>query len=125
DQPMFILNGEEIPREDFNLIQPDDIESITVLKDHAAFDKYGEGAKNGVIIIKTKNSIKLRTNKILSFDKDNPPLIYKDGVEISLEDAEKINPKTVESISVTKGDSVKEKYGEKGKNGVVIIKMKE
>ncbi len=125
DQPMFILNGEEIPREDFNLIQPDDIESITVLKDHTAIDKYGEDAKNGVIIINTKNGIKLNSGINLDIDKDNPPLIYKDGVEISLEDIKKINENTIESINVFKGKSAKEKYGEKGKNGVIIIKMKE
>ncbi|MCK5207551.1 MAG: TonB family protein, partial [Cyclobacteriaceae bacterium] len=41
DRPMFILNGVEIQHEDFILIQPVDIESITVLKDHNAIDKFG------------------------------------------------------------------------------------
>ena len=52
-------------------------------------------------------------------------MIYKDGVEITLEESEKINPNTIESVNIFKGTSAKEIYGEKGENGVIIIKMKE
>ena len=42
------MDGEEL-----NLIQPDLIKSVTVLKDSAAIKKYGEKGKNGVLIITT------------------------------------------------------------------------
>ena len=50
------------------------------------------------------------------------PLIFIDGVEQIREGAlEKINPNTIESISVLKDESAKSLYGEKGKNGVILI----
>ncbi|RJE70645.1 SusC/RagA family TonB-linked outer membrane protein [Reichenbachiella sp. MSK19-1] len=42
-------------------INPDDIESITVLKDASATSIYGARAANGVIVIKTKNGQKGKT----------------------------------------------------------------
>lgn len=39
---------------DLNIKDSTDIESVTVLKDEPAVDKYGEEGNNGVIIIKRK-----------------------------------------------------------------------
>lgn len=53
--PMIVLDG--IPYDkDIKNINPDDIESITVLKDKSALDIYGEDGKNGVILITTKKA---------------------------------------------------------------------
>src|SRR5690242_5618147 len=41
-------------RDPLNFLNPDDIESITVLKDASAASIYGANAANGVVIIKTK-----------------------------------------------------------------------
>ena len=41
-----------------NIISPDSIKSINILKDTAAFTKYGDKGKNGVIEIYTKNVVK-------------------------------------------------------------------
>lgn len=57
DKPAFyILDGQEVSPEILNLslIKPDDIESVEVLKDAASVAKYGERARNGVVIITTK-----------------------------------------------------------------------
>ena len=56
--PLVVLNG--VPMEEFrlNALNPDDIESVTVLKDAAATAIYGSRAAYGVILIETK---KLRT----------------------------------------------------------------
>lgn len=53
--PLIVVDGEKMP-EDFkvNSIDPNDIESISVLKDKTATDIYGEEGKNGVIIITKK-----------------------------------------------------------------------
>lgn len=52
----YILDGQEFSPEIFNLsdINPHDIESLEVLKNDSAVAKYGERARNGVIIITTK-----------------------------------------------------------------------
>ena len=53
DEPIAFLNNEELLNPIAG-INPDDIESITVLKDAAATAIYGANASNGVIIITTK-----------------------------------------------------------------------
>ncbi|MFC0605282.1 M56 family metallopeptidase [Winogradskyella pulchriflava] len=52
--PLIIIDGKESTKEDMNKILPDAIESVTVLKDKSAFEKYGDKGKDGVLIIKTK-----------------------------------------------------------------------
>ena len=52
--PMVILDGKEVSSEVLKSISPDNIESISVLKDNAATKVYGEKAKDGVLIITTK-----------------------------------------------------------------------
>jgi len=51
------------------------------------------------------------------------PLIVVDG-SISDVDLNKIDPETIESMKVMKDDYAKDKYGEKGKNGVIEITSK-
>lgn len=53
DEPIAFLSGEELLNPIAG-INPDDIESISVLKDAAATAIYGANANNGVIIITTK-----------------------------------------------------------------------
>jgi hypothetical protein len=54
-EPLYIVDGKEISREDMKDILPDDIEKIEVLKGEKATDKYGDKGKNGVILIFLKN----------------------------------------------------------------------
>ncbi len=51
---LVILDGKEIPKEKMNEIDPKTIESLSVLKDQAAVELYGEKGRNGVIIITSK-----------------------------------------------------------------------
>ena len=53
NNPLYVLDG--IPYDgDLNAINPQDIESMTVLKDASASALYGSRAANGVVIITTK-----------------------------------------------------------------------
>lgn len=53
------------------------------------------------------------------------PLIIIDGVEQIKDDAiDKLNPNIIESISVLKDESSVKLYGEKGKDGVILITTK-
>ena len=54
-QPLYVIDGQVMP-EDYNLntIVPEDIESISVLKDGKQTEVYGERAKDGVICITLK-----------------------------------------------------------------------
>lgn len=63
--PLFVIDGMPVGsgaggglsagRDPLNFLNPDDIESITVLKDASAASIYGANAANGVVIIKTKS----------------------------------------------------------------------
>lgn len=54
NSPLYVIDG--FPLEDLSMsaINPDDIESMTVLKDASASAIYGSRGANGVIIIETK-----------------------------------------------------------------------
>lgn len=55
EKRLIIIDGEKMPKDfDLNIKDSTDIESVTVLKDESAVDKYGEEGNNGVIIIKRK-----------------------------------------------------------------------
>ncbi|RPA68863.1 TonB-dependent receptor [Cyclobacteriaceae bacterium YHN15] len=64
NQPLYIVDG--VPVENTDFLNPDDIESTTVLKDAAAASIYGARAANGVIVYTTKRGSK-RAQK-LRFD---------------------------------------------------------
>lgn len=52
--PLFILDGAPVTQTVFNTLNPNDIESITVLKDAASVAIYGSRAANGVIVITSR-----------------------------------------------------------------------
>ncbi len=54
--PLIIIDGKESTEENLLEISSDNIESMTVLKDKSAIEKYGDKAKDGVVIIKTKKN---------------------------------------------------------------------
>ena len=52
--PLFIVDGKEASYDVVKKIDPEDIEALTVLKDKAAVEIYGEKGKNGVVEVKLK-----------------------------------------------------------------------
>lgn len=53
-QPLFIIDGVPLPANDFQTINPNDFESITILKDASAAALYGARGGAGVVVITTK-----------------------------------------------------------------------
>jgi hypothetical protein len=67
NQPLFVVNSDDetikgYTMKDFD-INPDDIKSVSVLKDKSAVEVYGEEGKDGVVIITLKDGAKLKKNK--------------------------------------------------------------
>ena len=145
-EPLWIIDGKEVST--FEDIKSEDIESISVLKDVLALDRYGEKGKNGVIlvtmkknatqkaepdqqqIVQTVNRLQLTSNQSkpsqsLSIRSINgkEPLYFIDGKEV--QNIENIKPEDIESISVLKDGAAKTIYGERGYNGVILITTKE
>jgi len=54
-EPLFIIDGAPVDQDNFRSLNPNEIASITVLKDAGATAIYGNRGANGVIIIKTKS----------------------------------------------------------------------
>ena len=55
NKPLIIADNKEITSDDLEKINPDDINSMSILKDAASKKLYGEKGSNGVIIIEIKN----------------------------------------------------------------------
>ena len=113
-QPLIVLNGKifEIPKDaskDINLnnmheeqltklinINPEEIESITVLQKDAAVAKFGDKGSNGVIVINTKkkDDVKELVKKLPGAEVDddgNIKINGKDVAKITVEDKEVFN----------------------------------
>src|SRR5690554_6843788 len=56
---VYIINGKEADYEAFQKLHPDAIEHMDVLKDQKTIERYGDRAKDGVIVITTKSKTKL------------------------------------------------------------------
>lgn len=54
-EPLYIVDGMAVTTEEFRLLNPKSVESISILKDAAAGAIYGSRAGNGVIIVTTKS----------------------------------------------------------------------
>jgi TonB-dependent starch-binding outer membrane protein SusC len=65
NQPLIVVDGQPITG-DINTLNPDDIESFSVLKDASATALYGSRAANGVVIITTKQAKAGRTHVTLN-----------------------------------------------------------
>lgn len=53
-EPLFVLDGVPISSSDFSSLNPNDFESISVLKDASSTSIYGARAANGVVVITSK-----------------------------------------------------------------------
>ncbi|WP_452228992.1 M56 family metallopeptidase [Lacinutrix sp. MEBiC02404] len=80
-----------------------------------------KGGANDVQIVKAKT----KDNKLfISTDSENSPLIFIDEKESTKEEMENLDPNNIASINVLKGDKHIRIYGEKAKNGVLLIVTK-
>ncbi len=125
--PLTMVDGVKF-NGDINKINPNDIESIEVLKSASATASYGADGLNGVILITTKKNKakKLITASTVTAaaDTTSAPLYIIDGNTATSKTFRSLNPNDIENISVLKDASAKSIYGPAGKNGVVIVVTK-
>ena len=118
---LYVINGVPVQK-NTNIpvqnINPNDIESISILKDKSAISLYGKEGEDGVILITTKSGTTL-----------GPKLIIKTGYKI---EAQEFVNKVPTVLNVAKhhlpldsgGPEAKKIFGEKSKNGVIFISTK-
>lgn len=54
--PMYIVDGVIVDKTQFKAVKPDDIKSISILRNKSETDKYGDKAKYGVLLMVTKKN---------------------------------------------------------------------
>ena len=173
-EPLCILrqaSGEEkeVTMAELQAIDPATIDATLIQKDAIATEKYGEKAKNGVVVVYLKgaetanaNSVRLSTQGEggsikIRFNAENPEELspeeralygldvpqpvadskfdaakllfivrepWGEEKEVSRAEFEKIDPATIDSMEVLKDAESTAKYGDKGKNGVVVLNLK-
>ncbi len=157
---LYVIEGKISEEAVLKALDPNKIESVNVLKETSAIDKYGEKGKNGVIEINLKKDtigvqtplkninsnqvVSVNINKNESAIKTNaekeeiraigittrgesksvsPGVLYVvDGV--IAEGISGIDQNTIRKVEVLKDETATSIYGEKGKNGVVLITTK-
>jgi len=110
-QPLYVVDGKPITKEELNKLNSNDIDNVVVLKDKAATSIYGSRAVNGVVIIQSKNDVKKSGKrnstdsiKVEDINKFFPPVeidteSYENFKENEFESA-KSNPVSTFSIDV-------------------------
>ncbi|WP_424515317.1 M56 family metallopeptidase [Psychroserpens sp.] len=75
-QPLIVIDGKIVVESSLRDLDPNDIESLTVLKDNKATAFYGDQGKNGVILITTKS---LKKSFRLKHDQDSTTIEAKNN----------------------------------------------
>lgn len=87
--------------------------------------KGGNHGEENEFIIKTDGDIHAKHDNMMFMDSDGGnPLFFVDGKEIENGKLEDFDHEDIETIEILKGDKAIEKYGEKAKDGVIMIKTK-
>lgn len=153
-QYLILLDNEVSTYDQLDRISPENIESFGVNKKENCLEvlrKHNAENKKGIISVVTKEGIasgKVKKDevRVVGFgsmsDPGNPlnirvmkrdsmgvsvnaePLVFIDGIKAADDAMSKINPNIIESISVLKDATSIKLYGEKGKNGVILITTK-
>lgn len=142
--PLIILDGKHIDKNTLDGLNPNMIESMTVLKDASSTAIYGKEGVNGVIVIASKlksgeasdilgtsfkplngtESSGLTIRGYGNWDKEKAPLIILNGQTIDNDTLKQLDSNTIESVSVLKDASSTAQYGTSGANGVIIVTTK-
>ena len=120
--PIIVIDGKIVSKEKMDLLHPNDIDRMEVIKGAAAIETYGNDAKNGVIIVKLK--AKDAQSKNILNTSTNTPLIIVDGKKSSMDEMENIHPDNIDKVTVLKAENATAEYGNDGKNGAIIVEKK-
>ena len=144
EKALIILDGKTSNNTILSKIDPENIESVEVLKSDAAIKKYGEKASYGVVIVTTRSKQNKKDLKEITIRADTVSIIEK-VPEVTIRNKEgnahplyvidgivqdndfkiqTILPDNIESIDVLNDQMATERYGEKGTYGVIEIKTR-
>ena len=141
--PLIVIDGVEkgVGADKLQAINPQDVKSIEVLQPENAIAKFGDRAKEGAIIVATKKGEHKETVEGATYDatltyshvksviapkEGTSPLIIIDGKEKGNDQSilNQLDVQDIQTISVLKDESAGQQFGEKGKDGVILITTK-
>lgn len=80
--PVYVIDGIISSENEFNLLNSNDIENLSILKDAASLAVYGSRAANGIILVKTKQGKQGKTSVNYSFTAEfNQPTMLPDKLD--------------------------------------------
>jgi N-acetylmuramoyl-L-alanine amidase len=130
DNAIYTINGLTVTPEIVGSIDPGKIASVNVTK---------EDGKNLIDLILKKTVVgypkDLKDPKLVGQPTDpnkevivkdikTLPILFVDGKETTAEEAKKISADQIAELTVLRGEAAKALYGEKGKDGVMLITLK-
>ena len=122
---ILLVNGQEVSPEIFRAIDPQRIQSVTVLKDQASLAKYTtDKSKTGIIQVKLKKEEQASDINIptIRFDSQTPKsLVIIDGKAADATAVQALSPSQIKSIKVLKGQQAVDLFGEAAKNGAICV----
>ncbi len=134
--PLYVVDG-VVQTELTNIPKPEEIYSVTILKDETAIQLYGERGKNGVIDVTTKKSLgdaavsmrseqtsQTRSYKTYDPTKDKKPLYIVDGY-IGVHPDDLPSKEEIAETNELPRATAMDIYGKRATYGAVIIKTKE
>ena len=131
EKPDIYIDGKKYDRHILDLLDPERIESVSVIKGEKAKEEYDAEA---VILVKTKIKTDLKLQEYKLGENENKgiymtnyvgsgsPVIVIDGKIEDQETLAIIDPDRIQSISVLKDGLSLKKYGTR--SGVILIKLK-
>ena len=136
-KPLYVVDGIKVSS--LNNLNPENIANITVLKGESGNTLYGAYGVNGVIEITTKpagqknlddtkptillKGSMLESEKV-SLSSLNNQLITLNGNEVDKSVLNDLLVMSIATIEILKGEKALNKFGEKGRNGVIQITTK-
>ncbi len=122
---ILLVNGQEVSPEIFRAIDPQRIQSVTVLKDQASLAKYTtDKSKTGIIQVKLKKEEQASDINIptIRFDSQtSKSLVIIDGKAADATAVQALSPSQIKSIKVLKGQQAVDLFGEAAKNGAICV----
>ncbi len=150
-EPLVIVDGKILPHDQLKTINPSDIDNINVIKGDSAVALYGAKAAHGAVIVSLKKDAKTSEDKMTQLagkmiglnvapdaqqassneeftvrgKRGGQPLVLVDGKVSSMSALKSISPNRIKSINVYKSGPMVDKYGEKAKEGIIAVTLKD
>ena len=142
--PLIVIDGVEkgVGADKLQAVNPQDVKSIEILQPENAVARFGEKAKEGAIIVTTKDGEEAvrvvgagtydatltysHVMSVIAPKEGTSPLIIIDGEEKGNDQSilNQLDVQDIQTISVLKDESAVQQFGEKGREGVVIVTTK-